>query len=169
MELFAFLRALCQYDWLLLFFWRCVPNARRLEFMYIWQTAMVRPMYPKYFFPNYFLCYSLWLYYFMERFLKCQKDDTNLVQLTKLICVQWILINDFYPLRGRLKDPHIQWSNELYEPSTYFCNSSWCRDVYSTAKGRLKSTNIWKTSLIDWKLFLITWIVLIKWWYCRVP
>lgn len=47
-----------------------------------------------------------------------------------------ILINDFFPHREHPKDPHIKWSNELHEPSTYFRHRSWCRDVYSTAEGK---------------------------------
>lgn len=46
--------SLCQYDELLIVFNRCALNARKLEFMYIWQTAMVRPMYDSDFFTHVF-------------------------------------------------------------------------------------------------------------------
>lgn len=55
--------------WLIAFVFvcRCALNARKLEFMYIWRTAMVRPMYQNYFCPNGSLCYILCLY-LMESF-----------------------------------------------------------------------------------------------------
>lgn len=59
-------------------------------------------------------------------------------------CIHWILINDFYPPRERIEDPNIKWSNDLHEPSTYFCHCSWCSDVYSTAEGKLESWNFHK-------------------------
>lgn len=63
-------------------FCRCALNARKLEFMCIWRTAMVRPIYLNYLCPNAFLCYILCLYFL--RFFFFQKDDTYLFNLPKI-------------------------------------------------------------------------------------
>ena len=101
------------------FFCRCVPNARKLEFTCIWQTATVRLAYLNDSAPN--VC-----------------DEISGILLVKVTCLQGILIIDFYPYRERPEDPHVKRSNDLHEPSTYLCHRAWCRDVHSTAEGKLE-------------------------------
>lgn len=48
---------------------------------------------------------------------------------------QRVPMTDFCLFRERSKDPHIQWSDELHEPSTYFRHRSWRCRVHPTADG----------------------------------
>lgn len=61
---------------------------------------------------------------------------TALLTLLRRSCIQETLISAFYLLRERPEDPHVERSNELHEPSAYFCHRSWCCDVYSAAEGK---------------------------------
>lgn len=83
--------------------------------MYIWQTATVRPISPSSF---------------------------SASSLSLCTCIQRILTDNFYLLRERPKNPHIMWSHELHEPSTYFCHCPRRSDVYSAAEGKLRCRNV---------------------------
>lgn len=134
-----FLSALCQYCWLLLFFFLQMCTECQKAGVHVYLANCNGKAYPSKIFLTSSLLYSLFILLHSD-FILIFKG----LYILKFTCVQWILINDFYPLRERLKDPHIKWSNELHEPSTYFRYCSWCRDVHSTTKGKLERSIVHK-------------------------
>lgn len=93
---------------------RCAPSARKLEFVSIWQIAMVSLFNVRYFSHTFFflLCCSI-------GWVKCVK------------CV-WIYL---VPFRECLKDLDIKRPDESHESSAYFHHRSRCRNVHSATEG----------------------------------
>lgn len=96
--------------------------------MYIWLTAMVRPMYPKYFIPNCFLSALFCANFYVEALIFSRES----IHADRLFSVH----------RECFKDPNVQWADEIHESTTYLCHRPRCCGVYPTAEGKYQYQSI---------------------------